>query len=118
MKTWDTPRELGTVMPLKIRAFPDWRAGSEPTYLRFGYPESFKTTVDLSGVPPVTYQWVTEVENPLADVLPGRSVRTIVIRATRTCAAKVSGYTDSTSSRSHHRALIRNLDDPVHRFSP
>ena len=28
VKTWDTPWDLRTVMPLKIRAFPDWGVGS------------------------------------------------------------------------------------------
>ena len=64
VKTWDTPWDLRTVMPLKIRAFPDWNAGADPTYLAYGYPQYFQTAVDLAGVPAGSYQWVMKVDNP------------------------------------------------------
>lgn len=64
MKTWATPWDLRTVMPLKIRAFPDWNAGADPTYLSYGYPQYFQTAVDLAGVPAGSYQWVMKVDNP------------------------------------------------------
>jgi chitodextrinase len=66
IKTWDTPWDLRTIMPLKIRAFPDWNVGSDPTYLNFGYPQYFQTAVNLSGVSAGSYQWVMRVDNPLA----------------------------------------------------
>ncbi|WP_203922764.1 fibronectin type III domain-containing protein, partial [Rugosimonospora africana] len=65
VKTWDTPWDLRTVMPLKIRAFPNWGVGSDPTYLDYGYPQYFQSTVDLSGVASGGYQWVLRVKNPL-----------------------------------------------------
>jgi chitodextrinase len=68
VKTWDTPWDLRTVMPLKIRAFPDWAVGSDPTYLDYGYPQYFQTSVDLSGVANGGYQWVLRVKNPLEAV--------------------------------------------------
>lgn len=68
VKTFDTPWDLRTVMPLKIRAFPDWGVGPDPTYLDFGYPQYFQTGVNLSGVPNGSYQWVLRVKNPLETV--------------------------------------------------
>jgi chitodextrinase len=65
VKTWDTPWDLRTVMPAKIRAFPDWGVGSDPTYLDYGYPQYFQSTVDLSGVAAGGYQLVLRVKNPL-----------------------------------------------------
>jgi hypothetical protein len=47
VKTWDTPWDLRTVMPAKIRAFPDWGVGADPTYLDYGYPQYFQSNVDL-----------------------------------------------------------------------
>jgi hypothetical protein len=65
VKTWDTPWDLRTVMPLKIRAFPDWNAGADPTYLDYGYPQYFQSAVDLSAVAGGSYQLVMRVKNPL-----------------------------------------------------
>ena len=52
-------------MPLKIRAFPDWGVGSDPTYLNYGYPQYFQSAVDLSAVTGGSYQLVMRVKNPL-----------------------------------------------------
>ncbi|MFC4122865.1 fibronectin type III domain-containing protein [Nonomuraea zeae] len=68
VKTFDTSWDLRTVMPLKIRAFPDWGVGSDPAYLDYGYPQYFQTGVNLSGVPAGGYQWVLRVKNPLEAV--------------------------------------------------
>lgn len=68
VKTWDTPWDLRTVMPQKIRAFPDWGVGSDPTYLDYGYPQYFQTAVDLSAVSTGDYQLVMRVKNPLEAV--------------------------------------------------
>ncbi|MEU6854168.1 DUF4832 domain-containing protein [Actinacidiphila alni] len=68
VKTWDTPWDLRTVMPQKIRAFPDWGVGSDPTYLDYGYPQYFQTAVDLSSVATGSYQLVLRVKNPLESV--------------------------------------------------
>jgi hypothetical protein len=65
VKTWDTPWDLRTVMPLKIRAFPDWNAGADPTYVEYGYPQYFQSAVDLSAVAGGSYQLVVRVKNPL-----------------------------------------------------
>ncbi|MFI7233490.1 fibronectin type III domain-containing protein [Nonomuraea angiospora] len=68
VRTFDTSWDLRTVMPLKIRAFPDWGAGPDPAYLDYGYPQYFQTGVNLSGVPAGGYQWVLRVKNPLETV--------------------------------------------------
>ncbi|WP_328915231.1 MULTISPECIES: carbohydrate-binding protein [unclassified Streptomyces] len=68
VKTWDTPWDLRTVMPGKIRAFPDWGLGPDPTYLDYGYPQYFQTAVDLSSVATGDYQLVLRVKNPLEAV--------------------------------------------------
>ncbi|MEV4177505.1 DUF4832 domain-containing protein [Nonomuraea sp. NPDC049709] len=68
VRTFDTSWDLRTVMPLKIRAFPDWGVGPDPTYLDHGYPQYFQTGVNLSGVPNGGYQWVLRVKNPLETV--------------------------------------------------
>ncbi|MFJ2960347.1 carbohydrate-binding protein [Streptomyces sp. NPDC087270] len=68
VKTWDTSWDLTKVMPLKIRAFPDWNAGTDPTYLPYGYPEYFDTSVDTSSVASGSYQLVMDVVNPLSAV--------------------------------------------------
>jgi hypothetical protein len=68
VKTWDTSWDLRTVMPLKIRAFPDWGVGSDPTYLNYGYPQYFQTSVDLSSVTTGSYSLVMRVKNPLETV--------------------------------------------------
>ncbi|MGP2439371.1 DUF4832 domain-containing protein [Streptomyces sp. JW3] len=68
VKTWDTDWDLREVMPAKIRAFPDWGVGSDPTYLDYGYAHYFDTDVDLSDVTAGGYQLVMKAKNPLEDV--------------------------------------------------
>ncbi len=68
VKTWNTSWDLRKVMPLKIRAFPDWNVGADPTYLDYGRPQYFDSTVDLSSVATGDYQLVMKVKNPLEDV--------------------------------------------------
>ena len=68
VKTWTTPWDLRTVMPLKVRAYPDWNVGTDPTYLNYGYPQYFDTNVDTSGVASGAYQLVMSVVNPLSAV--------------------------------------------------
>ncbi|ADB30610.1 Carbohydrate binding family 6 [Kribbella flavida DSM 17836] len=68
VKSWDTSWDLRTVMPRRIRAFPDWGVGADPTYRDFGYPQYFDTTVNLSGVANAGYQLVLRVKNPLEAV--------------------------------------------------
>ncbi|MFD4555383.1 carbohydrate-binding protein [Streptomyces sp. NPDC058469] len=68
VKTWATPWDLRKVMPAKIRAFPDWGVGADPTYLDYGYAQYFDTSVDLSGVTAGGYQLVMKAKNPLEDV--------------------------------------------------
>ncbi|WP_238011711.1 carbohydrate-binding protein [Dactylosporangium sp. AC04546] len=70
VKTWDTPWDLRTVMPLKIRAFPDWGVGADPTYRDFGYPQYFQSSVSLAGVASGSYQLVLRVKNPLEALSP------------------------------------------------
>ncbi|HTJ36939.1 MAG TPA: DUF4832 domain-containing protein [Dactylosporangium sp.] len=70
VKTWDTPWDLRTVMPLKIRAFPDWNVGADPTYRDFGYPQYFQAGVSLAGVSAGSYQLVLRVKNPLEALSP------------------------------------------------
>ena len=65
VRTWDTPWDLRTVQPLKIRTFPDWNVGADPTYRDFGYPQYFQAPVDLTAVAQGNYQWVLRVKNPL-----------------------------------------------------
>jgi hypothetical protein len=68
VKTWSTPWDLRTVMPLQIRAFPDWNVGANPTYLPYGYSQYFQTDVDTTGVNQGSYQLVMNVVNPLSAV--------------------------------------------------
>ncbi|MFJ1649583.1 DUF4832 domain-containing protein [Streptomyces sp. NPDC088258] len=68
VKSWATPWDLREVMPAKIRAFPDWGVGSDPTYLDFGSARYFDATVDLSGVTAGDYQLVMKAKNPLEDI--------------------------------------------------
>ncbi|NEB73659.1 DUF4832 domain-containing protein, partial [Streptomyces sp. SID14478] len=68
VKTWDTSWDLRKVMPKKIRAFPDWGAGQDPTYLDYGYAQYFDSGIDLSGVTQGDYQLVMKARNPLEDV--------------------------------------------------
>ncbi|MCU8594975.1 DUF4832 domain-containing protein [Streptomyces sp. B146] len=70
VRTWDTSWDLREVMPRKIRAFPDWNAGSDPAHLDYGYPEYFDQDIDLSGVTAGDYQLVMKAKNPLEDVNP------------------------------------------------
>ncbi|MFF7334782.1 DUF4832 domain-containing protein [Streptomyces sp. NPDC008150] len=68
VKTWDTSWDLRKVMPTKIRAFPDWGVGSDPTYLDYGYAQYFDTSVNLAGVATGNYQLVMKVKNPLSAI--------------------------------------------------
>ncbi|WP_344839885.1 CBM35 domain-containing protein, partial [Actinocorallia longicatena] len=68
VKTWDTPWDLRTVMPRRIRAFPDWGVGADPAYRDFGYAQYFDSAVSLSGVAGGAYQVVMRVKNPLEAV--------------------------------------------------
>ncbi|WP_433221014.1 fibronectin type III domain-containing protein [Dactylosporangium sp. CS-047395] len=70
VKTWDTPWDLRTVQPLKVRAFPDWNVGADPTYRDFGYPQYFQSNVSLTGVANGSYQLVLKVRNPLEALSP------------------------------------------------
>ncbi|AXI76799.1 DUF4832 domain-containing protein [Peterkaempfera bronchialis] len=70
VRSWDTPWDLRTVQPLKIRAFPDWNVGADPTYLDYGRPVNFGATVDTTGVPAGSYTLVMRVHNPLDAVTP------------------------------------------------
>jgi hypothetical protein len=70
VKTWDTSWDLRKVMPLKIRAFPDWNVGADPTYLDYGYPQYYQSAVDLAGVAGGSYQLVMKVKNPLEALSP------------------------------------------------
>ncbi|WP_405145829.1 fibronectin type III domain-containing protein [Sphaerisporangium sp. NBC_01403] len=76
VKTWDTDWDIRTVQPLKIRAFPDWNVGADPTYLDYGRPVNFSANLSASGVPAGNYQLVMRVRNPLEaitkDVLQNR----------------------------------------------
>ncbi|MEV6412617.1 DUF4832 domain-containing protein [Kribbella sp. NPDC051718] len=65
VQSWDTTWDLRTIQPLKIRAFPDWNVGADPTYRDFGYPQYFQTPVNLANVAQGNYQWVLRVKNPL-----------------------------------------------------
>ncbi|WP_211305360.1 DUF4832 domain-containing protein [Crossiella equi] len=66
VRTWDTPWDLRQAMPLRIRAFPEWQAGSD--YLDYGHRRYFDTSVDLSGLAQGGYQLVLKVRNPLESV--------------------------------------------------
>ncbi len=68
VQTWNTTWDITKVQPLQIRAFPDWNVGADPTYLPFGYPMYYETTVSASGVPTGVYSLVMRVKNPLEDV--------------------------------------------------
>ncbi|GIF69994.1 hypothetical protein Ais01nite_80290 [Asanoa ishikariensis] len=76
VKTWDTSWDLRQVQPLRIRAFPDWNVGGDPTYLDFGRPVNFSANLSTAGVPAGSYSLVLKVRNPLetvtADVLRAR----------------------------------------------
>ncbi|MFK0115257.1 DUF4832 domain-containing protein [Streptomyces sp. NPDC090994] len=68
VKSWDTPWDLREVMPKKIRAFPDWGVGSDPTYLDYGYARYFDADIDLTGVTAGGYRLVMKAKNPLEDI--------------------------------------------------
>ncbi|MET8993029.1 fibronectin type III domain-containing protein [Nonomuraea wenchangensis] len=68
VKTWDTDWDIRTVHPLKIRAFPDWNAGADPTYLDYGRPVNFSANLNAAGVPAGGYQLVLRVRNPLETI--------------------------------------------------
>ncbi|GAA3442653.1 fibronectin type III domain-containing protein [Planomonospora venezuelensis] len=69
VKTWDTPWDIRKAQPLKIRAFPDWNVGSDPTYLDFGWPEYFEAAnLSLGGVADGGYQLVMQVRSPLETI--------------------------------------------------
>ncbi|MGW5157036.1 fibronectin type III domain-containing protein [Nonomuraea wenchangensis] len=68
VKTWDTDWDIRTVQPLKIRAFPDWNAGADPTYLDYGRPVNFSANLNAAGVPAGGYQLVLRVRNPLETI--------------------------------------------------
>ncbi|MFJ2158091.1 DUF4832 domain-containing protein [Streptomyces sp. NPDC087856] len=70
VKTWNTDWDLRKVQPLKLRAFPEWGLGADPTYLDYGHREYFDKSVDLSGVPKGSYQVVMKVRNPLESLSP------------------------------------------------
>ncbi|MFE1431876.1 carbohydrate-binding protein [Streptomyces griseoaurantiacus] len=70
VEDWDTSWDLRTVMPTRIRAYPDWKVGSDPTYLDFGSPRYFDTSVDLGGVARGGYRLVMKADNPLEKVSP------------------------------------------------
>lgn len=65
VKTWTTTWDLRKVLPLTIRAFPDWNIGTDPTYVSLGVPQYFETTVDSTGVARGGYTLVMHVYNPL-----------------------------------------------------
>ncbi len=66
----DLADELGSdqVQPLQIRALPDWNVGADPTYLPFGYPLYYDTTLNTTGVSSGSYTLVMRVRNPLENV--------------------------------------------------
>ncbi|MFJ6572163.1 DUF4832 domain-containing protein [Streptomyces sp. NPDC091292] len=70
VRTWDTSWDVRKVKPLKIRAFPDWNTGADPTYLDYGRPENFSATIDATGVASGGYKLVMRVRNPLETVTP------------------------------------------------
>ncbi|WP_203713994.1 DUF4832 domain-containing protein, partial [Asanoa siamensis] len=70
VKTWDTNWDLRQVQPLRIRAFPDWNVGGDPTYLDFGRPVNFSATLSTAGVPAGSYSLVLKVRSPLEAVTP------------------------------------------------
>ncbi len=70
VKTWTTTWDITQVQPLKIRAFSDWNVGKDPTYLNFGSPYYYDTTVDSTGVSNGTYTVVMRVVNPLESLNP------------------------------------------------
>ena len=68
VQTWNTSWDLRTVQPLTIRAFPDWNVGADPTYISYGWPMNFQTSINASGVAAGTYTLAMRVVNPLETV--------------------------------------------------
>lgn len=68
VQTWNTTWDITKVQPLQIRAFPDWNVGADPTYLPFGYPMYYDTTLSAAGVPSGSYTLVMRVKNPLENI--------------------------------------------------
>jgi len=68
VQTWNTTWDITKVQPLQIRAFPDWGVGADPTYLNFGYPMYYESTLSTAGVASGNYSLVMRVKNPLEDV--------------------------------------------------
>ena len=68
VKTWNTSWDLRTVQPLTIRAFPDWNVGADPTYISYGWPMNFETSINTSGVAAGNYTLALRVVNPLETV--------------------------------------------------
>jgi hypothetical protein len=68
VQTWSTSWDITQVQPLQIRAFPDWNVGPDPTYLPFGYPRYYETTLSTSGIASGNYTLVMRVRNPLEGI--------------------------------------------------
>ncbi|MFD9702459.1 DUF4832 domain-containing protein [Lentzea sp. NPDC059081] len=68
VRSWTTSWDLRQIQPTRIRAFPDWQVGADPTYRDFGYARYFDTSVDLSGVGTGSYRLVMKVKNPLETI--------------------------------------------------
>jgi chitodextrinase len=67
VKTWTTGWDFRTVLPLQIRALPDWNLPGNPTYTNLGSPVYFETTLSASNVAAGSYHLVLRVRNPLLD---------------------------------------------------
>ncbi|MFC5529654.1 DUF4832 domain-containing protein [Cohnella yongneupensis] len=65
VKRWTTDWDLRTIMPKQVRAFPEWNVPGNPTYVNFGQPQYFDTTVNAAGVASGQYKLVMRVVNPL-----------------------------------------------------
>jgi chitodextrinase len=68
VQTWNTNWDLRTIQPLTIRAFPDWNVGADPTYISYGWPMNFETSINATGVTSGTYTLAMRVVNPLETV--------------------------------------------------
>ena len=67
VKTITTNWDLRNIMPVKVRAFPDWGLGQDPTYISFGNAFYFDTALDTTGLKG-NYTVVMRVFNPLENV--------------------------------------------------
>ncbi len=65
VKTWGTGWDLRTVLPLQIRALPDWGLPGNPTYTTLGSPTYFQASVSATGVTAGSYHLVMRIRNPL-----------------------------------------------------